>query len=305
MMIPTIIRRSLPVLSAFGALTSAVRATDPAPTHADVRYGENPRNVLDVWLAKSDTPTPLVIYIHGGGFKSGDKAKLHQTEVLNSFLEAGISVAAINYRYMTGELLGVRASLYDSRRAVQFIRSQAGEWNIDKRRIGAFGGSAGTGMALWLGFHDDMAEPKSSDPVLRESTRLAVVGGENAQATYDLLRWPEFLPVDKAQPNLWRFFGLANAAELDSPKGRAVRAELDMLGLMSKDDAPLYVSNRTTRADDLNHDPRHAAALKKRADEVGLEAVVYAPSLGLSPAPGADVSLVEFFVKHLKPKLSL
>ncbi|MCP4644324.1 MAG: hypothetical protein GY851_28030, partial [bacterium] len=45
----------------------------PAPDFADVRYGEHERNVLDVWKAMSDEPTPLVIYIHGGGFIAGDK----------------------------------------------------------------------------------------------------------------------------------------------------------------------------------------------------------------------------------------
>ncbi|MEI6425472.1 MAG: hypothetical protein WCP55_24890, partial [Lentisphaerota bacterium] len=42
------------------------------PTYADVRYGEHERNVMDVWLAKSDTPTPCVMMIHGGGWLGGD-----------------------------------------------------------------------------------------------------------------------------------------------------------------------------------------------------------------------------------------
>ena len=50
------------------------RAADrPEPTHADVAYGPAKRNVLDLYLATADSPTPLVIYIHGGGFVGGDK----------------------------------------------------------------------------------------------------------------------------------------------------------------------------------------------------------------------------------------
>ena len=45
----------------------------PTPTHANVSYGPHERNVLDVWLAKSDKPAPLVVFIHGGGWISGDK----------------------------------------------------------------------------------------------------------------------------------------------------------------------------------------------------------------------------------------
>ena len=45
--------------------------TLPPPTHADVQYGPHPRNVLDFWQAPSDKPTPLIVYIHGGGFVAG------------------------------------------------------------------------------------------------------------------------------------------------------------------------------------------------------------------------------------------
>jgi hypothetical protein len=51
------------------------------PTYANVKYGENERQVFDIWLADSSTPTPLAIYIHGGGFKSGSKEKLKSDKV--------------------------------------------------------------------------------------------------------------------------------------------------------------------------------------------------------------------------------
>src|SRR5687768_13617282 len=44
------------------------------PTHANVSYGKHERNVMDVWLAKSDKPTPIVICIHGGSWIGGDKS---------------------------------------------------------------------------------------------------------------------------------------------------------------------------------------------------------------------------------------
>ena len=60
----------------------------------DVAYGSHPRQVLDFYRAKSDKPTPVVFYIHGGGWRGGDKKTNPQ-----AFLDKGISVAAINYRY--------------------------------------------------------------------------------------------------------------------------------------------------------------------------------------------------------------
>lgn len=66
----------------------------------------------------------------------------------------------------------VKGPLSDAARPLQFVRSKATEWNVDKERIAASGGSAGTCSSLWLAFHTDMADPKSEDPVAHESTRL-------------------------------------------------------------------------------------------------------------------------------------
>jgi len=293
-------------------LSEAINAEGVPATHANVRYGPHERNLLDIWLAKSDKPTPLVIFIHGGGFTGGDKSKIYNSKDMPQFLKAGVSFATINYRYRTTDPRGVRGSLNDSKRALQFIRSKAKEWNIDKTRIGAYGGSAGSGTATWLAFHDEMAEPDNSDPVLRESTRLTVVGALATQATYDVLQWRELLnynpdPEDyeKSLKEAAAFYGLKSEEELTSPKGKAIRADLDMLGLMSKDDPPLYASNGMKGGvpesrGHLNHHPLHAAALKKRAEEVGLEAEVHAELIGIKP-PNAE-GLVNYFLRHLGVK---
>ena len=67
-----------------------------APTKANVPYGTHERQVLDFYQAKSDSPTPVVFYIHGGGWQGGDKKGF----AAKPFLDAGISVVAINYRYV-------------------------------------------------------------------------------------------------------------------------------------------------------------------------------------------------------------
>ena len=69
-------------------------------TFANEKYGNHERNTFDIWLADSDEPTPLVIYIHGGGFIGGDKSRYYDSEDWIRFLKAGVSVATINYRYM-------------------------------------------------------------------------------------------------------------------------------------------------------------------------------------------------------------
>jgi acetyl esterase/lipase len=73
------------------------RPAPPEPDHANVKYGPHERNVFDLRLARSETPAPLVIYCHGGGFRGGDKRTI-STQLLNRLHEAGVSFAAANYR---------------------------------------------------------------------------------------------------------------------------------------------------------------------------------------------------------------
>jgi acetyl esterase/lipase len=166
------------------------------PTLANVHYGEHEKQVLDFWRAKSDKPTPLVFFIHGGSWKANDKDKV---TAVSNYLAAGISVVSINYRFVQeatkeGIKPPVKWPLYDAARALQFVRSKAAEWNIDKTRIGASGGSAGACSSLWLAFHKDLADPKSSDPVARESTRLLCAGLVGAQTSLDPKQMKEWIP---------------------------------------------------------------------------------------------------------------
>src|SRR5262249_24723991 len=62
-----------------------------------VKYGPHERNVLDLWKAPSSEPTPLVVFIHGGGFHAGSKELLRDA-FRDACLDAGISVMSINYR---------------------------------------------------------------------------------------------------------------------------------------------------------------------------------------------------------------
>jgi acetyl esterase/lipase len=169
----------------------------PTPTAANVAYGTHPRQVLDFWQAKSDKPTPLVFMIHGGGWVNGDKS-IHAKDV-QPFLDAGISAVSINYRLVTQALEAkvhppVQWPIADAARALQFVRSKSKEWNIDKTRIGATGGSAGGCSSLWLLYHDDLADPKSDDPVARESTRLFCAGVVGAQTTLEPKILREWMP---------------------------------------------------------------------------------------------------------------
>ena len=214
------------------------RPAPPEPDHANVKYGPHVRNVFDLWLAKSEAPTPLVIYYHGGGFRGGDKRTI-SIQLLTRLREAGVSVAAANYRLTN--VAPFPAQMHDCARALQFVRLHAKDYNLDPKRIGATGGSAGAGISQWLAFHDDLADPKAEDPVLRESTRISCAVVYAAQTSYDPRFIQKLFNTDKVDAALIPFFGMKDASDVADPKFHPLFREASMIDHATKDDAPVML----------------------------------------------------------------
>ncbi len=239
-------------------------ASVPKPTLAEVRYGEHARHVLDFWKAESDTPTPLAFVIHGGGWTGGSKERLSRFADAPALLKAGISVVAINYRYVTqasaaGITPPVKAPLHDAARALQFVRSKAAEWNIDRARIGAAGGSAGACSSLWLAFHDDLADPDSDDPVARESTRLWCAAVTGAQTTLDPKQMKEWTPNSRYGGHA---FGRRPFAQFLAGRDKILPwiAEYSPYALVTADDPPVYLAyGRPPALGQNQKDPTHTS----------------------------------------------
>jgi acetyl esterase/lipase len=282
------------VVLAFGAACLAQNRAKPTPTHENVAYGPHKQNVLDVWLAQSTEPTPLLVYIHGGGFRGGSKESLNG-RTLRELLDAGISVAAVEYRLIQHKKLP--AAHHDCRRALQFLRSQADEWNLDAKRVGAFGGSAGAQLCMWLAFHDEMAQPDSPDPIERESTRLACVATNGGQTTMDFDWWQQWIPgYDAPHRDPLEAFEATAEEEL-----RKLVEEVSALSLISADDPPIFMSYGMPPDAPIPADPKRARGwkvhhvmfgvkLKEKMDELGIEAELRYPS-----ASSKYGSVAEFF----------
>jgi acetyl esterase/lipase len=258
-----------------------------APTAADLHYGPHERQVLDFWQAKAEKPTPLVLLIHGGGWQGGDKKGY--AGAVKQYLDAGISVAAINYRYVkqAAELKiepPVKAPLEDAARALQFIRSKAKEWNLDKKRVGATGGSAGGASSLWLAFHDDMADPKSEDPVARESTRLYCVAVNGAQTSLDPKELREWMPNYRYGAHA---FGYKDFQALYDNREKALNwiREYSAIEHASKDDPPVFLEYPSQKKPPVvgeeQTDPTHSAVLglklEERLKKAGVEVILVYP----------------------------
>lgn len=260
---------------------SGPKSTRPAPDFADVSYGPHARNVFDLWLPKAAGPAPLVLYIHGGGFRAGDKRTLG-ADALRQYLAAGWAVAAINYRFT--DTAPAPAAYLDCARALQHLRHHAAQWRIDPRRVVSTGSSAGAGTSLWLAFHDDLADPRSADPVARESTRLAGVVVYNGQSSYDP-RFAEKIGIPR--PNFERHpfflpFYSITSEEIDTPKAQERYARMAPITYLTRDDPPAMLiynvrNEKVTAATELNvivHHPLFGLALKWEMDALGIDCVV-------------------------------
>ncbi len=288
----------------------------------DIAYDSYDLTKFDIAIPQSDTPTGLVIYIHGGGFTSGDKSAIREGNNLTNaihFLNNNIAVASINYRLLENantETVGVLKPLHDARRALQYIRSRAEDFNIDKDNIVLNGSSAGAGTSLWIATRDDMQDLSNADPVLRESTRVKGIAITATQASYDIegvwvddvfgdygISWNE-LAQDHLS-TIGRFYAVTSAAEYNTPAIDAYRADVDMLSQFSADDPEIFASSTgtvvapPTDTSIAYHHAFHVREVKKMADAVGIPNVCY---YGKNPILYEDPSgetLQEFIVRKI------
>lgn len=262
-------------------------ADGPVPTSGDVAYGADVRNVLDFWQAPGAGPRPLLVYIHGGGWVTGDKSK--KGPAIQPFLDKGISFAAINYRLTPQHPLP--APVHDAARAVQFLRSKASDWNIDTKRIALTGQSAGACTSMWLLLHDDLADPNAEDPILRESTRVCAASVSVGQTSID----PEVIE-GWLGPNVLRHRMIAQAvgetemAEVLKKRElyRKLYVEFSPINHVDGRDPPLFMTCSAEMdlpsrdAGHGIHHPMFGVKLKEKSDAVGHECHLIVPGFSSS-----------------------
>ncbi|WP_372368941.1 alpha/beta hydrolase fold domain-containing protein [Candidatus Uabimicrobium sp. HlEnr_7] len=259
------------------------------PTLENISYGVHQRNVMDVWRVDSPTPTPVLIYMHGGGFIKGDKKYVRTDPILRKCLENNIAVISINYRFVTTD--PYPAPMLDGKRALQFVRHNAKKWNINKQKVALLGYSAGALMGLWLGLKNEMCEPMSKDPILRESTRVQIVVPKQAPTSTDPIWILQNIGGDeRVYPSLFHFYNVKSFDELYKPEIRQIAYESSPINFVSMDD-PLvimyYHGNLTstplpknTPMDTSIHHPQFGILLKQKMDALGLQNYIYYRNAG-------------------------
>jgi hypothetical protein len=243
----------------------------------DLSYGEDERQKLDVWFPRAtNKKIPMVVYIHGGGYHSGDKSMAYKSGVMRPdfILKMGMAFATINYRlsennaYRKSPKNKYPAAMADSARAIQFLRYNAVSFGVDKNKLALSGTSAGGHISLWLSLHDDLAKTRASD-LRRESTKSSCTIMLDAQATLNI---PEL--IDLLGPSGWELakgapgvYGLTQEQYLAKPKywDRVLKSsyeEASAIAHLSPDDnARVLMSYMMGYGLGDSHSPEHGAYL--------------------------------------------
>jgi len=282
--------------------------------HRDVVYGRSHPEIqkLDAYLVKSAQPTPVVIEIHGGGWRRGSKSQfVYRGELIGAILDAGISVISIDYCLTPQHLFP--APMDDVVRAAQFVRSKAKEWNLDPDRVAALGGSAGAHLAAWVALHDDLAKRDSPEAVERFSSRLTCFVALSGPMDLTRVRPTELArqPLrgqDFANAFTGAFGCTAEQFEQDPDVRRRIR-EASPLFLVTRDDPPAFVMGawgedlavlRDPPVPAVINDPHsawHGALLTEAMRKANVPVVMrLGPEVGKDPA--ADTAAMVSFLRE-------
>jgi acetyl esterase/lipase len=228
---------------------------------------------------------------------------------LNRFLPAGIAVVGVESRTLTDGVHDkmippVAYPMNDACRAIQFVRMNAANWNLDSKRMAVGGGSQGALPALYVGCVPDRADAGSSDPVARESTKITCVAAYRSQPSIDPKRMREWVPgVKWGAPALGSSFEESLARRDDFlPFIQKYSPE----NLLHRGSAPIYFENNwgmaqpagVAEGDYKVHSPAWGLGFKRMADKAGVTCLVKYPD---HPTEGYD-DIWDFIVKNLVGK---
>ncbi len=280
-------RLVLPIMVVLGC------AGQPPPPEVDaildVAYGADERHRLDIYRPKGVTgKLPAVLWIHGGGWREGDKRSGVNgiSTLAPALVGRGYVAIACNYRFTPKHRHP--AQVDDVRRAVRWLRANADRYNIDPDRIGAAGISAGGHLACRLGVRDDGV--KKGDDLDRIPGQVRALVSLNGPTDLREGRLPS--PPVLAQA----FRDLAG----DDPAALASASPLLFAG---RDFAPaLFIVGSEDPLVPIDHSKRMVAALQEHGVEARLH-VIRGAGHGIFPGqtPEARDALLDFFDSRLKP----
>ena len=253
---------------------------------------------LDLFLPAGDGPHPVVLFLHGGGWRLGSRRSGGPAFPGRSLFErvaaAGIAVASADYR-LSGEAVWP-AQLSDAKAAVRWLRARAGELGIDPGRVAAWGESAGGHLAELLGL---VADPALEGDVGVTGPPSAVVAVAAWYAPSDVAAVAPDTGADPADATT-REAQLLGAAPSTVPH---VAAQASPVGHVRGDVPPfLLLHGRADRFVPCVQSERLSAALAAAGADVELHTYDGADHMWLG-APEAAADALDRTVAFLRARL--
>ena len=291
------------ILLTLALLTTSLLAQLPAgiKLEKDIAYieGGDEAQKLDIYLPEtpSDKPLPLIVHIHGGGWRAGSKFPCP----VSAMVVKGYAVASVEYRFSQKAIFP--AQIQDCQAAIRWLRAHAKQYNFDTDHLGAVGGSAGGHLSALVGTSGGKKAFPAIGGHLDQSDRV--------QAVIDIYGPADFSTVvqqaaeDKNVKNIFAFntpsdpySSLIGTKLDDKPKADAVSP----VYYVSKDSPPFLILHGT-------HDTlvpyaqsvQLEAALKAQGVPVWLQTLPGSGHGGPAFGKPATIQLMQaFFDKHLK-----
>ena len=140
----------------------------------NIQYGQVPGTELklDLYSPRDlQTKVPALIFVHGGGWKSGHRNDYRYYCI--KFAELGYVVATISYRLI--DVAPFPAAIEDTKCAVRWMRKNAEQHHVDPNRIAILGGSAGGHLSMMAGYSSDVPELEGQGGHSNFSSRVQAV----------------------------------------------------------------------------------------------------------------------------------
>ena len=223
---------------------------------ADIAYREGASKAwrLDLAMPKGrgDAPRPAIVFVHGGGWRSGDKRAKNFLEPALEFAAKGYVCITVNYRLL-GEA-PIPACVEDVKCAVRWLRAHAKQYNVDPNRIGAYGNSAGAHLVAMLGLCPASAGLEGDGPWREHSSMVQAVVASATPASF-------LIPMNDRQKDAKASSGLQNIPE-------EIKKKLSPITYVSASAPPfLLVHEESDRLVDVRQADEFVKALRGAGDK--------------------------------------
>ena len=220
------------------------------------RPGKNPL-LLDLYLPKDVENPPLVVFIHGGGWKGGKRKPCRLAWVAHH----GYAVASIDYRFSQEAIFP--AQIEDCKTAVRWLRAHAKQYGYNAARIVVAGGSAGGHLAALMGTSGDVKQLEGAGGHPEQSSRVDGVIDYCGPADFILRIKSEPHATEQAGGGVFHLLGGKASENLELARLASPVTHV------SPDDPPMLIFHG---AKDTKVLPEQSEVLRDRYREVGLDA---------------------------------